>query len=215
MAKKEYFTDPMGDEIPVRRVTQYERLRDRIALRIYKRFLRAQMILESIKIDSIADIEKLQEASRKNSSVRDLGGKDDNVTFRSFDGNVIISINMSKQTEYDERCSVAQRLIMEAIKEMRNEIAAASDHKAKIMRYLDNIAEVATGAFRPRQNGKLDRQRIHDLKKLKVDHPKWAEAIRILDECERVIGSRQYLRVAHRTDRTKKHEPISLNIADA
>jgi len=210
-----YYTDPMGDTVPERHLSKYERLRDRLALRVLKRWIKAQALLEAVKADTIADINKLMEASRKDSSVRELGGINDNVSFRSFDGNTIISIDMSKQTEYDERRIVAQRLIMEAVEEMRQEIAGASDHKAKVMRYLDNLAEVATGAFRPRRGGRLDRQRIRDLKSFKVDHPKWIEAIKILDECERVIGSRLYLRVSHRTDSTKKHQSIPLNIANA
>ncbi|NCC52816.1 MAG: DUF3164 family protein [Spartobacteria bacterium] len=199
--KKQYYIDPMGDKIPARHVKAYDKLRDRIANQIARAWADEEARLCALKERTIELIERLQTAAAKDAGVKDLGGPQGNVQFRSFDGSITVCLDNAKRTEFDERLHLAQELIMQAVREL-----ADGEHNA-------DLIEIATKAFQPRRSGNLDMQRIRDLKTYKVRHPKWKKAIEIISECERTIGHRQYVRVSTRDDKTKKPRNIMLDIA--
>lgn len=191
--------DAQGNAVPVKYIKLYDRERDRIARKILARWLKAQAALRAVKRDTLADIEKLVGLAEKETGVS-LGGAKGNVQFRSFDGHITISLDMQAKTEFDERLALAQKLILEAVGEMTDGASA-------------DLAELARRAFEPRKSGRLDMQRIRDLRNYKVEHPKWRRACEIIGDCERQVGTRQYVRVAVRKQADAKPELVSLDIA--
>ncbi len=191
--------DAQGNAVPVKYVKMYDRERDRIARKILARWLKAQDQLRAVKRDTLADIEKLVALAEKETGVS-LGGAKGNVQFRSFDGHITVSLDMQAKTEFDERLALAQRLILEAVSEMTDGANA-------------DLTEIARRAFQPRKTGRMDMQRIRDLRNYKVEHPKWRQACEIISECERAVGTRQYVRVAQRAHADAKPELVSLDIA--
>jgi len=191
--------DAQGVAVPVRYIKKYDRERDRIARRIHARFMKAQEHLRTVKRECFADIEKLVQMAEQDAEVS-LGGVKGNVQFRSFDGSITVSLDMQARTEFDERLALAQKLILEAVAEMT--AAANAD-----------LAEIARRAFEPRKSGRMDMQRIRDLRNYKVEHPKWRKACEIIGECERLVGTRQYIRVAERRAPDAKPVNITLDIA--
>lgn len=194
------YTDPQGNEIPAKYVKPYDRERDRIAKRILARWEKAQAMLAKVKADTLADIAALQAKAEKTAGVN-LGGKKGNIQFRDFAGRITIGLDIQARTEFDERLNLAQTLIMEAVQEM-----SADANNA-------DLVEIATKAFQPRKSGKLDMQRVRDLRTYNVRHPKWKKACEIIADCERKIGSREYIRVAVRTAPDANPSPILLDIA--
>lgn len=186
--------------MPAKYVSAYDKLRDRIAQRIARKWREEQLRLIKLKAETVADIEKLMDAASAETKVS-LGGKKGNVQFRSFDGSVTIASDRQYRTEFDERLKFAQQLIQEAIEEL-----AGNSENA-------DLAEIARKAFEPRKTGNLDMQRIRDLRRYKVRHPKWKQACDIISECERVIGHRDYIRVSVRFAPDQKPEPVVLDIA--
>lgn len=196
-----YYTDPSGDKVAAKYVGPYDRKRDQIANQISSLWLKEEERLNVIKEKTVELIEKLQEAAARDTGVKPLGGKKGNIQFRSFDGRITIALDNAKRTEFDERLSIAQSLIMEAVQEL-----SAGEHSA-------DLVEIATRAFQPRKSGNLDMQRIRDLKNYQVKHPKWKQAMDIITKCERVIGHRQYVRVSIRDTEDKAPRSIILDIA--
>jgi hypothetical protein len=176
-------------------------MRDRIANQIARAWAAEETRLAALKERTLELIERLQDAAAKDAGVKDLGGAQGNVQFRSFDGAITVCLDTAKRTEFDERLRIAQELIMQAVREL-----ADGEHNA-------DLIEIATKAFQPRRSGNLDMQRIRDLKNYKVRHPKWQKAIKIIADCERTIGHRQYVRVSTRDEQTKKPRNIMLDIA--
>lgn len=199
MSKTKYI-DPQGNEVPAKYVQPYDKLRDRIALRVLARWEKAEDMLRKVKRETLEDIASLQAAAAKTTGVS-LGGKQGNMQFRSFNGAITIALDNQARTEFDERLSMAQSLIMEAVKEMSKDASNA------------DLVEIATRAFQPRSSGRLDMQRIRDLRTYKVKNAKWRKACEIIADCERKIGSRQYVRVFRRRDAAIKPEPILLDLA--
>ncbi len=211
MAKQTY-TDPTGDTVSAKWVPAYDKLRDQIAERIAKPWADEEARLAKLKSATIADIEKLVEAAEKTAGVS-LGGAKGNLQFRSFDGSITISMDRQYRTEFDERLQLAQQLITEAVKEMRESIIVTDAATAKARQNIEDLGVVATGAFQPRKNGNLDRQRIRDLRKMPVRHQKWQQAMAIIGICERTVAFRDYIRVAVRLAPDAKPQPITLDIA--
>ena len=192
-------TDPQGIKVAVKYIKPYDRERDRIARKIHARWVKAQDMLRMVKRETFRDIEALVKRAEKEAGVQ-LGGPKGNIQFRSFDGSITIAQDMQAKTEFDERLALAQQLILEAVAEITDGATA-------------DLAEIARKAFEPRKSGRMDMQRIRDLRNYKVDHPKWKRACEIIGECERQIGTRQYVRVTVRKYPDTKPEPISLDIA--
>lgn len=199
MTEKTYYTDPQGEKVLAKYVPAYDRKRDRIARRIYARWMKAQELLRQVKTETLRDIEHMM-IEAQNAAGVSLGGVKGNVQFRSFDGNITVSLDQQAKTEFDERLALAQNLIMEAVREMTDGVNA-------------DLAEIAIKAFQPRKSGRLDMQRIRDLRNYKVKNAKWVQACKIIGECERKIGSLQYVRVTVRRNKDTKPEPVRLDIA--
>lgn len=198
--KKKTYIDAQGNQVPAKYVKMYDKERDRIALRICDRWLAARDALAKVKNETLRDIEKMRTLAEAETGVS-LGGEKGNLQFRSFDGGVTVFLDMQAHTEFDERLNVAQQLVMEAVQDMTKN---AGD---------TDLAEIATRAFTPRKSGRLDMYRIRELRSYNVKHPKWIQACEIISECERVIGSRQYIRVQKRDKPDEKPVNIALDIA--
>ena len=197
--KKEYYTDPSGDQVPAKYVNAYDRQRDKIANQIAKLWIEERDRIAKVKANTLAAIEKLQAAAGKETGV-DLGGAKGNLQFRSFDGTITVSLDRQYRTEFDERLQAAQQLITEAIADMTE----GSDA---------DLAEIASKAFQPRKSGNLDMQRIRDLRTYNVRHPKWRKACEIISDCERTIAHRDYIRVAIRNKADQTPTSIHLDIS--
>lgn len=197
------YTTPTGETVPAKYVKPYDKLRDRTAQRIAQEWAKMEARLVTLKQETLARIYALQAASAEDSGVPELGGKQGNIQFRSFDGLITVSMDNAKRTEFDERLGLAQELIMEAVQEL-----AAGDHNA-------DLVEIATKAFKPRGSGNLDMQRIRDLRNYNVKHSKWRKACEIISDCERTIGHKRYIRVAVRPNRDSQPKNIVLDIAAA
>lgn len=194
------YTDPQGNVVPAKYVKPYDKERDRIARRILAKWEKAHAVLTDLKSETYADIAKLQALAEKTAGVT-LGGKMGNVQFRSFDGSITVAIDMQPRTEFDERLALAQKLIFEAVSDITKNTSDA------------NLLELVTRSFQPRKSGRFDMQKIRQLRTYKVDHDKWRKGVEIIAECERRIGSRQYVRVLRRYSETTKPQPILLDIA--
>lgn len=200
MKSKKEWVDAKGDKVPARYVSRYDKERDRIANRIADRWEKAEAMLRKVKLETIKDIEALVKLAQETSGVS-LGGEKGNVQFRDFSGDVTVSLDKQVRSEFDERLALAQQLIMEAVREMSADATNA------------DLVEIATRAFQPRKSGRLDMQRVKDLRTYNVSHHKWKQACEIITDCERVVGSRLYLRVARRWQPDSKPEPFCLDIA--
>ena len=198
--KSKTMTDPAGQAVPYAYVKTYDRERDKIARRILARWEKTRKALRRCKIETLSDISRLQALAEKTEDVS-LGGKRGNMQFRSFDGAVTVSLDVQARTEFDERLALAQALIMEAVREISADAANA------------DLVEIATRAFQPRSSGRLDMQRVRDLRTYNVKHAKWKRACEIIADCERKIGTREYVRVAVRRAPDLVPEPVVLDIA--
>lgn len=201
---QKFYVDPEGNQIPAKHVRPYDRKRDAIANRIFNLWGAEEQRLTALKATTNRLLDELREAAAKEAGVK-LGGAKGYLQFRSFDGRIIIRFENRSKTEFDERITMVQQLIREAI----DELAADAGRSGKVQ----ELRKVADAAFKPRgKDGRLDRQRVRDIAAVQVDHPKWRKAAELIRECDKVIGHAEYVRVAKRLAAGQPEIPIVLDI---
>lgn len=199
------YVDPDGNAIPAKHVRPYDRKRDAIANRIFNLWGAEERSLTALKATTNRLLDELREAAAKEAGVK-LGGAKGYLQFRSFDGRIIIRFENRSKTEFDERITMVQQLIREAI----DELATDAGRSGKVQ----ELRKVADAAFKPRgKDGRLDRQRVRDIAAVQVDHPKWRKAAELIRECDKVIGHQEYVRVAKRLAPDQEPNPIILDIS--
>ena len=199
------YVDPEGNSIPAKHVRPYDRKRDAIANRIFNLWGAEEQRLTALKATTNRLLDEIREAAAKEAGVK-LGGAKGYLQFRSFDGRIIIRFENRSKTEFDERITLVQQLIREAI----DELAADAGRSGKVQ----ELRKVADAAFKPRgKDGRLDRQRVRDIATVQVDHPKWRKAAELIRECDKVVGHQEYVRVACRPAPDAEPIPIILDIS--
>lgn len=202
---QKFYVDPEGNQIPAKHVRPYDRKRDAIANRIFNLWGAEEQRLTALKAATNRLLDEVREAAAKEAGVK-LGGAKGYLQFRSFDGRIIIRFENRSKTEFDERITLVQQLIREAI----DELAADAGRSGKVQ----ELRKVADAAFKPRgKDGRLDRQRVRDIAAVQVDHPKWRKAAELIRECDKVVGHAEYVRVAKRLAPDHEPNPIILDIS--
>jgi len=198
------YTDPDGNPVPAKYISAYDKARDRITRKIYDLWGKEEERLTQLRAQTERLIDEVRQAAAKEAGVK-LGGAKGYLQFRSFDGWIIVRFENVAQVDFDERLSLAQQLIGEAIDDM----AGDTSKNAK----LAGLRKIAEAAFKPRgKNGKLDRQRVRDIANVQVNHPKWRKAAELIRECETITGHKAYVRVAKRLAPEAPPIPIVLDI---
>ena len=199
------YIDPDGKEVPAKYVSAYDKARDRIARKLYDLWGAEEQRLTALKATTDRLVEEVRQAAAKDVGVK-LGGEKGYLQFRDFSGRIIIRFENRAKTEFDERISMVQQLIREAI----DDLAFDAGRSGKVQ----ELRKVADAAFKPRgKDGRLDRQRVRDIAAVQVDHPKWRKAAALIRECDKVIGHQAYVRVAKRLAPDQEPIPVVLDIA--
>jgi len=108
------------------------------------------------------------------------------VTLKSYDGVYEVQIAVAKLISFDAKLSLAK----EKIDEYLTEKTANDD--AEIQTLITRAFEV--------KSGKVDTKMILSLKQYPIKHPKWVEAMAMIDEATEIAGTKSYIRFKKRKD---------------
>lgn len=193
--------DTQGQAVPVRYVKAYDRERDRIARRVQARWMKQNAALQKCYDETAADIESMETlAAEGRGGCRGLGTKG-NFQFMSFDGLIAVSRSARYELRFDERLKVAQEIIEAVIAEKAQGIDA-------------DLAELIKGVFRPTSDGLLSQARVMGLFRLKITHPRWAEAMDLIRASIESRKGKNLLAVRCKKNREAEWVGIALSIAD-
>lgn len=195
-------TDAQGNAVPVRYVKGYDRERDRVARRCLARWLKMRLALERCYAETAADIEAIEAAAAEGrEGCRKLGVKG-NFQFQSFDGQIAVSRSARYELRFDERLRTAQEIIEEIIRQKAEGVDA-------------DLAELVKGIFRPTSNGLLSQARVMGLFRLRISHPRWAEAMDLIRASIETRKGKNLLTVRRKANRDAEWESVLLDIAAA
>ncbi len=179
------WVDESGNQVQFSRLSQTEKLSERVAGKILQESIKLHNALSEFKEYIARASQEVYEMYYKERSLTPDGKG--NYTFYNFDRTIKVEININERIEFDEiGITAAKQLFDEFMSE-------------QISTKLDIIKQLILDAFSTR-NGKLDAKRIMNLirYKIKINDPKFARAIEMLEQSIRKPSSRQYFRVFQR-----------------
>lgn len=148
---------------------------------------RAKKLVEEIKqfkIDMYVQSHLFDEMLREEYGAKPAITVKGNMQLTSFDGTKEVEIKVNKVISFDHKLKYAK----EKIDEYLDEKTADADQDLKTI--IDRVFDV--------KGEKIDVRQILGLKQLNIDHPKWNEAMNIIDESIVVAGTKSYIRFKER-----------------
>lgn len=190
--------DSMGNDIPVKYVSAWDRERDARCRRIRARFEKVRKAMETLVTDSLADIAAMQDARGCDVAVKG------NFQASSFDGLTRVGIDQSYRIQLDDRVREARDRMLAYAKGLC--MKAGADAQA--------LYEIVEEAFAATKNGGLSVGRVLSLCRRDIRAAEWLEAKRLLLDSIRPERGRAYLRCEVRPDTQRDFRPIRLDLAD-
>lgn len=194
-SKKRVWIDHTGAVIPAKYVPSIKKKEDKTVRQIHKKALKLHKMLKDFKDEAVklAD-EMYKEMAMSNQIV--LDDKPHNFTLFSFDKSIKIEIQVHNRIEFDSTIDFAQQKINEFLEEKTKGID-------------DELIVIIQSAFKT-SRGKLDAKKIMQLFSLKINHPKWKEAMEILKNSMNVNHTKRYLNIYEKNEEGK-YKMITLN----
>lgn len=204
MAKKEtVMIDSMGAEVPLRYVNRYDRERDRIVNRIYKRWETQRARLDKEMADTLADLDKL--AVARGEAGLDATGAKGNMQVSSFDGLTTVSVNVRYNIVLDDRVIQARDMLLAYV---RGIIAKLDNDEGEI------LFKLVSETFQTNSSGMLSHAKVMRLINYNIKAKAWVEAVELLQASIETHRGKSYLRVERKPSRQHDPVPIRLDIAD-
>jgi hypothetical protein len=194
--------DAMGNDVPIRYVSHYDRARDVGVRRIHTRWVKARSFLERVMADSLADLERI--AAARGEAGIEVAEKG-NLQVSSFDGMLTVGLVVRYEIHLDERVVRARELMLDYARGLASKLGG--DDAQALLALIDE-------AFQASRSGALSVSRVLSLMRRDIRAPQWQEAKRLLSESMETRRGKSYLRVESRPDRQHDPTPIRLDIAD-
>ena len=131
-----------------------------------------------------------------------IGGPGGNFTIRTFDDLQRVELKVGKFMEFGPEIHIAKALIDEYLRDLTTDTVA-------------ELKMLVLGAFEVDKKGKLDRQKIVDLKKYEIKDERWVRAMKAITDAERTVMVREYLHFKVRKNHQEEHKAITINLAKA
>jgi len=195
----QYRKDSFGRLVPEDGIKKIDLLRDDTVQAIVKGGLALQGQIRAWKHQVLADIAAFCEISAEQYGLK-WGGKKGNLSLVSYDGKYKVLLAVSDSLAFDERLQVAKGLIDECIHEWAQNAST-------------EIKVLVEHAFQTDKQGNINTGRIFGLMRVKIEHPKWKQAMDALKDSIQVTATSQYLRLYERIGDSEKYQQISLDVA--
>ena len=194
-----YRLNARGQLDPESMVKDIDKARDELVTELIARAKGASAKLESFKRLVFEEINAFVELSAEQYNVK-MGGQKGNITLLSYDGRYKVQVAIAERMRFDERLQAAKHLIDECI----HDWSEGSRAEIKVL---------VNSAFDTDKEGKINTSRVLGLRRLAITDEKWLNAMTAIAESVQVVGSKEYVRFYERNEKTKKYEPISLDVA--
>ena len=201
MNGKPYMRDAKGSMVPVELVKAQDQLEDETVRKIigYAKGLNGQIArFKEHTYRDLGDFEALlfqeYEITR--------GGKKGNKTFLSYDGQFKVQVQVQDYIAFGPQLQIAKTLIDECL----NEWAATSSPE---------IRAIVTRAFNTDKEGQVNKNELFMLQKLEITDKRWQKAMKAINDAQRVIGSKMYVRCYERPTPEAKFQAITIDLAKA
>jgi hypothetical protein len=185
IGSKQYMEDGEGRLVPIDRVKEIDLLRDGLVKDLVARARETREILGKFKTDAAEEVEAFVDQSAQEYGV-EWGGKKGNMTLFSYDMRYKVQIQVGEYQAFDERLHIAKKMIDECLV-----------HWSENSR--SEIRVIINDAFNVDKEGRVNIRRILELRKHKIDDPKWIQAMGVIADSLHVVNRKAYIRMYERT----------------
>ncbi|MGD9949874.1 MAG: DUF3164 family protein [Desulfobulbus sp.] len=193
-----YKSNALGHLVPIAQIEEVDLLRDEFVLRAVQMAKAMEEELAEFKDTMAGDMDAFLDLSAEKYGVK-MGGVKGNITLTSYDGRFRVTREVAERIEFDERLQAAKVLVDQCLREWTKSSAS-------------EVRTLIEDAFQVDKKGKINTQRILGLRKFKIDHPTWKQAMAAIGDAVTVTGSCVYHRFYER-DQQGRYQQISLDFA--
>lgn len=143
-----------------------------------------QNTMKAFKIQAFAECYAFVDLLRKEYDMERITSKVGAVTLKSFNGTMEVQIQVAKLISFDQKLALAKEKIDEYLTHKTENLDA-------------EIQTLITRAFDVK-NGKVNAKEIIGLKSYNITHPKWVEAMKMIDDATEIAGTKSYIRFKQR-----------------
>lgn len=195
----EWKQDAKGRWTHVRMIKEVDLLRDELVTRLCGGAKEVASVVGAFRRASMGDVHAFAQISAEEYGVKQPAKG--NYTLYSYDGRYKIIRATAERLVFDERLQAAKTLIDECIREWSAGAGA-------------ELVTLVNDAFQVDKEGEVSTSRVLALKRHAIDHPKWKEAMRAIDDSMHTAESRAYLRFYER-DAEGEYQPIAIDFSKA
>lgn len=194
-----YWKDANDNLVPTSKIKDIDKDRHRVTTQLCEAAKVESARLVGFKTTAMAEVLAFIERSYAEYDVK-VGGAKGNVTLVSFDGRYKVERTMQDSLTFDER--------LQAAKEILDECARLWAKGSNA-----NLKPIINGAFQLDKKGKISLRRVLDLRRHKIEDPRWLQGMRAIDDSLQVSSTKPYIRFYERDDASGQYVPITLDVA--
>lgn len=198
---KEYMANAKGALMPLELVKPMDKLRDETVRKVMAYALEISAQIGRFRAHCMEDLDALDALLEQEYGAKS-GGVKGNRTYRSIDGLMRVSVDITDFETAGPELRIAKNLIDEYLDELTADAPA-------------EIRALITRAFDVSKEKKIDLKAIKKLKDLDIKDPRWLEAMRAIDDAIEVAYSKQYVRFAIRKSVEDDWTSVTVDIAKA
>lgn len=197
---KGYKKDGKGNLVALANIKQPDLIRDEFVVKAIALAKKQQNALAEFKQQQMDEVDNFIELLAQEHDVA-MGGKKGNITLRSFDHQLKVTIQNQERIELGPELVVAKELIDQCLEEW----TAGGN---------ENIHSIINRVFSTDKEGMVNPQRILSLRRIEIvdESGKWKKALDIIAEAVDIVDSSRFIRF-YETDANGKEQAISLDIA--
>lgn len=196
-----YMEDPKGGLTPIENIKPVDLLEDETVRKIigFARELSDQV--RRFKEHSFTDLGDFEALIAQEYGVA-KGGDKGNKTFRTYDGKLVVQVQVQDRIDFGPQLMSAKALIDECLNEW------AEDSRPE-------LRAIVTRAFNTDKPGQINRAEIFMLLRLEIDDDRWKRAMTAIRDAMRVVGSKTYIRCYERDSAEDPMRAITIDLAKA
>lgn len=188
-----------GALIKTDQVAQIDIDRSALVVGLCQRAKKVSADMLAYKLSAMTSVDEFVAGSMHRYGVKATRGTKGNMTLLTFDGKYKVEMQVADNIMFDERLAAAKALVDECVRDL---MRGANKELQKLI----------THAFESDKDGKISTTRVLGLRRIKIDHPKWAQAMDALTDSVTVVDSKRYIRLYERAE-SGAYLPIPLDIA--
>jgi len=203
--KVKFMKNGNGNDVPIEAVPPYDKKKETIIDRFFRRREKTRLLMEKLSSDEIADLKLLRDLRHKDSGVK-LALKG-NMQVSDYACNRKVCLKTAYNIKLDDGAKEACRL-------MREHLIRGITDSAKDDEYTKAILKLLDKTFAPNSSGNLNYSRIHEVLDLNIKAKPWQQARALLLNSINSQRGRSYIEVSKRPSRQHKYRVIILDLAD-